>query len=421
MLSPNRRRVVVTGLGILSSVGTGKTQFWDALKHGRSGIRPITAFDAETYPVRIAGQVMDFDPQAFYPHELTHRLSRFSLLGLAAGKLAWEDADLARQLDCSDRERTCVIVGTSLGAFSHAEEIHSIFVTKGSRRIPPFFNHSALPSSCPAQIGKTLGVHGAISTVTTACASGTSAIGEAFRSIRDDSFDIAIAGASEAPITPLALATFCSAGILSTENDQPTKACRPFSRNRNGTVLAEGAAVVILEELEHARRRLAKIYGEILGYAATFDSYHELQPLPSAEFGAQAMLKALTDAAVAPTEIDYINAHGSGTILNDKAETLAIKKAFGDHAYRLVVNSTKSIVGHTMGACGALEFVACILTLENQYVHPTINLTSRDPECDLDYVPNVGRPLCISTILSNSSGFGGHNAACVIRKFDAYT
>jgi 3-oxoacyl-[acyl-carrier-protein] synthase II len=415
----NRRRVVITGLGILSSVGIGKARFWDALKHGCSGIRPITSFDAETYPVRIAGHIEDFDPHAFHPYELTRRLSRFSLLGLAAGKLAWEDADLTRQFDSCDRERTCVVLGTSLGAFSHAEEIHSLFVAKGLRRIPPFFNHSALPSSCAAQIGKTLGIHGSVSTITTACASGTSAIGEAFRSIRDGSFDIAIAGASEAPITPLAIATFSSAGILSTENDQPTKACRPFSKDRNGTVLAEGAALVVLEELEHARRRPAKIYGEILGYGATFDSYHELHPLPSAEFGAKAMLKALADAVVTPKEIDYVNAHGSGTVLNDKIETLAIKKAFGGHAYSLVVNSTKSIVGHTMGACGALEFVACALTLENQYVHPTINLASKDPECDLDYVPNVGRPLRISTILSNSSGFGGHNAACVIRKFDA--
>ena len=412
------RRVVITGLGILSSVGIGKEQFWDALSHGRSGVTPITCFDAHTYPVRIAGQVNDFDPHTFYPYELTRRLSRFSLLGLAAAKLAAEDSGLSIPLSCLDRERTCVVVGTSLGAFSHAEEIHSVFVTKGSRRIPPFFNHSALPSSCPAQIGKALGVHGSISAVTTACASGTTAIGDAFRSIRDGSFDIAIAGASEAPITPLAVATFSSAGILSVENDPPAKACRPFSKNRNGTVLAEGAALVIMEELEHARQRGAKIYGEVLGYGSTFDGYHELHPLPTAEFATRAMLKALEDAAVSPVEIDYVNAHGSGTVLNDKTETFAIKNAFGNHAYRLVVNSTKSIVGHTMGACGALEFVACVLTLENQYVHPTINLELKDPECDLDYVPNIGRSLRVTTILSNSTGFGGHNAACVIRKFD---
>jgi 3-oxoacyl-[acyl-carrier-protein] synthase II len=215
------------------------------------------------------------------------------------------------------------------------------------------------------------------------------------------------------------VATFSSAGILSTDNDPPARACRPFSKDRNGTVLAEGAALVVMEELEHARERGAKIYGEVLGYGSTFDAYHELQPLPTAEFATKAMVKALEDAAVSPVEIDYINAHGSGTLLNDKIETFAIKKTFGKHAYRLAVNSTKSVIGHTMGACGALEVVACILSLEHQFVHPTINLELKDPECDLDYVPNVGRPLRLSTILSNSTGFGGHNAACVIRKFAA--
>ena len=414
----NSHRVVITGVGIVSSVGIGRRSFWEAIKAGRSGIKSISRFNAETYPVTIAGEVPDFDPQEFYPHELTRRLSRFSLLGIAAARLAWDDADLTRQFAPVDQERTCILLGTSLGAFSHAEEIHSVFVTKGSRRIPPFFNHSALPSSCPAQIGKMFGIHGSVSTVSTACASGTTAIGEAFRLVRDGSFDIALAGASEAPITPLAINTFCSAGILSLDNDRPTKACRPFSKDRTGTVIAEGAALVVLEELEHARQRKAKIYGEILGYGASFDAYHELQPLPSAEFATVAILKALTDASLTPPEIDYLNSHGSGTVLNDKTETLAIKKAFGNHAYKLVVNSTKSIIGHTMGACGALEFVACVLTLENQYVHPTINLESKDPECDLDYVANAGRPFRVRTILSNSSGFGGHNAACVIRKFD---
>ncbi len=413
----NSRRVMITGLGVLSSVGIGQAVFWEALKNGRSGIRPISAFNAETYPIRIAGEISGFDPHEFYPYELTRRLSRFSLLGLAAARLAWDDAGLSEQVTSLERERTCVMMGSSLGAFSHAEEIHSGFVMKGLRRIPPFFNHSALPSSCPAQIAKALGLHGEVSTVSTACASGTTAIGHSFRLIRDGSVDLAIAGASEAPITPLAIATFSSASVLSPDNNQPTRACRPFSRDRNGTVLAEGAAVVVLEELQHARRRGAKVYGEILGYGASFDSYHELKPLPSAEYSTKAMLNALHDASITADQVDYINAHGSGTVLNDKTETLAIKQAFGDHAYKLAVNSTKSIVGHCMGACGALEFVACVLVLQNQYVHPTINLDFLDPECDLDYVPNVGRSMNVSTILSNSTGFGGHNSACVIRRF----
>jgi 3-oxoacyl-(acyl-carrier-protein) synthase len=234
--------------------------------------------------------------------------------------------------------------------------------------------------------------------------------------IRGGYYNLAIAGASEAPITPLVTATFCSVGLLSTDNESPETACRPFSKDRKGTVIAEGAAIVVLEELEHALARGAKIYAEVLGYGCTFDSYHVLHPLPNAEYAAKAITLALRDGSVEPEEIDYYNAHGTASELNDRVETLAIKKAFGSHAYRLPISSTKSLIGHTLGACGALEFVACLLMLENQYVHPTLNLRQRDPECDLDYVPNKGRPLAIRTIVSNSTGFGGYNAATVIRK-----
>jgi 3-oxoacyl-(acyl-carrier-protein) synthase len=347
---------------------------------------------------------------------MVRRVDRFALLGLAAAKLALQDADLPLRFSGSERDKTCVVVGTSVGALAHAEETHAIFMEKGARRISPFFNSNSIPSSFATQIGMMLGLHGLLSTVTTACASGTTAVGDAFHLIRNGTFDMALAGASEAPITPLVTATFCAAGILSTTNENPAAACRPFSKDRNGPVLAEGAGILILEELGHALKRGAKIYAEILGYGATFDSYHAIHPLPSGRYSAKAMHDAMAEAAIQPEEIDYINAHGSATLFNDTAETMAIKKAFGDHAYRLAISSTKSVIGHTLGACGALEIVACVLMLENQFLHPTLNLHVRDPECDLDYIPLVGRPQEVRTILSSSNGFGGYNAACVVRR-----
>jgi 3-oxoacyl-[acyl-carrier-protein] synthase II len=411
------RRVVVTGIGILSSVGIGKVQFWEAISNGVSGIRPITSFNTESYPVRIAGEITNFDPQVFFPHEVARRVDRFALLGMAAAKLAIEDARLPTTFTESESERACVLIGTSVGALAHAEHTHTLFIEKGLRRVSPFFNSNVIPSSCATQIGMMLGLHGSVQTVTTACASGTSAVGEAFSAIRAGRYDLAIAGASESPVTPLVLATFCTVGLLSTDNDQPQKACRPFSKDRNGTVLAEGAAVVVLEELHHAQSRGATIYGEVVGYGCSFDSYHVLQPLPSAQFAAKAMSMAMADASVKPSDIDYINAHGSASPLNDSTETLAIKRVLENHAYDVAISSTKSMTGHSMGACGALEFVAAILVLNKQYIHPTINLVERDPECDLDYVPNIGRSAQVSTAMSNSSGFGGYNAACVIRRF----
>jgi 3-oxoacyl-[acyl-carrier-protein] synthase II len=413
-----KRRVVITGLGVLSSVGLGKDEFWNGLRRGRCGIKPITSFNAETFPSRIAGEIRDFDPHLFFPLEVVRRLDRFALLGLAAAKEAVLDAKLPLKFDDDESQKTCVIVGVSVGALSHAESIHALFLEKGAKRVSPYFNSNVIPSSCATQIGMLLGIHGSVQSITTACASGTSAIGQALQMIRQGAYDLAIAGASEAPITPLVTATFCTVGLLSNDNETPETACRPFSKDRNGTVLAEGAAMVVLEELDHALARGARIYGEIVGYGCTFDSYHVLQPLPSAQYAAQAITQALKDGCVKPEDISYYNAHGTGSEFNDKTETLAIKKAFGNYAYELPVSSTKSLIGHTLGACGALEFVACVLMLENQYIHPTLNLRQQDPECDLDYVPNKGRSLRLDTILSNSTGFGGYNAACVIRKFE---
>ena len=418
MKSRGQRRVAITGLGILSSVGIGKEEFWESIKNGRSGIRPITLFNAETYPVRIAGEISQFDPQLFFPNDCVRRLDRFALMGLVATKLAIEDASLPMRFNTPDAEKTCVRMGTVIGALGHAEETHALFLEKGAKRINPFFSSLVLPSSLATQIGITCGIHGSISTVITACASGTSAVGEAFRLIRAGNFDVAIAGASEAPITPMVIASFASVGLLSSGNGDPTRACRPFSRDRNGIVLAEGAAVVILEELNRALERGARIYGEVLGYGESTDGYHTHQPLPSAEFCAKAISNALADASIRPEQVDYINPHGSGSLRNDKAETLAIKNVFGDHAYRLSASATKSMIGHSLGAGGALEMVACALMLERQYLHPTINLSEKDPECDLDFIPNLGRAQSVNRILSLSSGFGGYNAACVIGELE---
>jgi 3-oxoacyl-[acyl-carrier-protein] synthase II len=413
------RRVVITGLGILSSIGIGKAQFWDGISSSRCGIGPITLFNADTYPVRIAGEIRDFDGHDFFSHYLVQRIDRFALLGLAAAKEAIEDAGLSDELRGRESENSSVVIGTSVGALAHAERTHQVFLEKGTRRISPYFNSNVIPSSCATQIALMFGIHGDVRSVTTACASGTTAIGEAFHKVRSGQVDISVAGASESPITPLVISTFATVGLLSTDNDSPKSACRPFSADRNGTVISEGAAIIILEELDHARARGAHVYGEIVGYGCTFDSYHVLEPRPCAQFAAQAISKALEDARIAPEEVDYYNAHGTASPANDKIETLALKRAFGDHARHLTVSSTKSLIGHTLGACGALEFVACLLMLKNQYIHPTLNLRQPDPECDLDYVPLQGREMEIRTIVENSTGFGGYNAACVIKRFES--
>lgn len=413
------RRVVVTGMGVLSSIGVGKPAFWAGIRSNRCGIGPITLFDAEKFPVQIAGEIHDFDGQDFFPLQIVRRIDRFALLGLTAAQEAIRDANLGEDLFARESENIGVVVGTSVGALAHAEQTHQAFLEKGSRRISPYFNTNVIPSSCATQIALRFGIHGDVQSVTTACASGATAIGEAFRKIRSGWLDMVVAGASESPITPLVVATFSTVGLLSTDNRSPTTACRPFSRDRNGTVIAEGAAMVILEELDHALARGAHIYGEVIGYGCTFDSYHVLQPLPCARFAAQAISKALREACIEPSEVDYYNAHGTATAFNDKTETLAIKEAFGDHAYRVPISSTKSLIGHTLGASGALEFVACLLMLEAQYIHPTLNLREPDPECDLNYVPAPGWSRPLRTIISNSTGFGGYNAACIVRKFES--
>ena len=416
MSQTHTRRVAITGLGILSSIGIGKEQFWQSIRNNRCGVKRITLFNTESFPSQIAGEISEFDGHDYFPHEFVRRVDRFALFGLTAAREAVEDANLTSELGDKYSSNTCVVIGTSIGALAHAERTHATFIEKGAKRISPHFNSNVISSSCGTQIAMMYRLHGDVQTVTTACASGTTAIGVAFHSIRSGECDLAIAGAAEAPITPLVMATFATVGLLSIENDHPESAIRPFSRDRSGTVIAEGAGMVILEEMDHALARGVHIYGEIVGYGSSFDAYHVLQPLPCAQFAAAAISKALSDGNIIPEQVDYYNAHGTASTFNDRTETLAIKKVFGDHARRLPISSTKSFVGHTLGACGALEFVTCVLMLEKQYLHPTLNLREADPECDLDYIPLEGRSQSVETMVSNSTGFGGYNAACVLRK-----
>jgi len=411
-----KRRVVVTGIGIIAPNGIGKEKFWDAIKNGRSGVKEITSFDASTYPCRVAGEVTDFDPIDYIPPQLAKRIDRFAQFGLAASKMALEDSGI--DIESENKERMAVIIGTSVGALAIGEKQHAIFLEKGYKRINPFFATSIIPSSCASQIMINYGISGPTQTITTACASSTSAVGEAYEYIKSGRADLVITGGSETPITPFAIATFANVDLLSTRDGDPATVYRPFSKDRDGLVFGEGAGIVILEELEHAKRRKAKIYSEVIGYGATCDAYHVMTPLPDASQASKAILLALEDAGLSPTEIDYINAHGSGTIANDKAETLMIKDVFGKHAYKLAVSATKSMTGHAMGGCGALEIVACVLMIENQFLHPTINLEIPDPECDLDYIPNKGYRRKVNTILKTSFGFGGYNAVVIFRRFE---
>jgi len=411
-----KKRVVVTGIGVVASNGIGKKNFWDSLKEGRSGIKEITSFDASSYPCHVAGEVTDFDPIDYIPPQLSKRIDRFAQFGLASTKMALEDSKI--DIENERKERIAVLIGTSVGALAIGERQHAIFLEKGYKRINPFFATSIIPSSCASQIMISYGITGPTQTITTACASSTSAVGEAFEYIRNGRVDVAIAGGSETPVTPFAIATFANVNLLSKHSGDPSTVYRPFSRDRDGLVFGEGAGIIILEEYEHAKKRKAKIYGEITGYGATCDAYHVMTPLPDSLQGSRAIQIALKDSGISPREVDHINAHGSGTIVNDRAETLMIKNVFGKHAYRLSVTATKSMTGHAMGGCGAMEIVACFLMLENQFLHPTINLHIPDPECDLDYVPNKGCKKEIKTIVKTSFGFGGYNSVVVLRRFE---
>jgi 3-oxoacyl-[acyl-carrier-protein] synthase II len=402
-------------MGVVSPVGTGLEAFWSALVAGRSGIGPITRFDASEFATRIAGEVRDFDPTRYLDKKEARRMDRFTQFAVAAAGMALEDAGLGT--DGLDRDRVAVILGCGIGGIETLEDQARVLVNRGPGRISPFFVPMMIPNMAAGQIAITFGFRGPNVTTVTACASGANAIGDAFKMIQRGQVDVAVTGGTEAPITPLSVAGFCAMKALSTRNDEPERACRPFDAGRDGFVMSEGAAVLVLEGLSHARRRGARIYAEVLGYGSSCDAYHITAPDPEGAGAALAMAAALADAGLGPQDIDYINAHGTSTPLNDRLESLAIKQVFGPRAYEIPVSSTKSMIGHLLGAAGAIEAVATILTMVRGVIPPTINYEEPDPECDLDYVPNVARPARVDRALSNSLGFGGHNVTLVFGRY----
>ena len=416
MLEESKKRVVITGLGVISPVGIGKEPFWSALIQGQSGIGPLTRFDPTAYDSKIAGEVKDFAPIKYLDRKEIKRMDRFTQFGVVAARLAMEDADLA--LDREDPESIGVVIGSGIGGIETLCEQHSVLLNKGPNRVSPLFIPMMITNMAAGQIAIVLGPKGPNITVVTACASGTNAVGEAFKMLQRGSAEVVLAGGTETPIVPIAMAGFCSMRAMSTSNDEPQRASRPFDQNRDGFIISEGAGILVLETLEHALARGARIYGEIVGYGCTADGYHITAPEPEGTEAARAMQLALQDAGVSPEQVDYINAHGTSTELNDKIETLAIKKVLGDHAYRVPVSSIKSMIGHSMGAAGALEAIACVLSMCTGWVPPTINYEHPDPECDLDYVPNQARKHAVKVAVSNSFGFGGQNAVLVLRKFE---
>jgi len=411
-----KRRVVITGVGVISPVGNDAQTFWASLLAGKSGIGPVTHFDASEFPTRIAGEVKDFDPSAFMEKKDVKRTDRFVQFAIAATKMALEDARL--KIEEQDPERIGVYIGSGIGGLATWEDQHRVLLEKGPRRVSPFLIPMMIANMAAGQVSIHFGLKGPNSAPITACATGTHAIGDAFKIIQRGEADVMVAGGTEATIRPLAFAGFCAAKAMSTRNDEPEKASRPFDKDRDGFVMGEGAGVLILEELEHAKRRGAPIIAEVIGYGMSADAFHLTQPDPDGDGAKRAMLAAIRDAGIRPEEVDYINAHGTSTELNDKVETQAIKAAFGEHAYKLAISSTKSMTGHMLGAAGAVEAIATALALRDQILPPTINYETPDPACDLDYVPNEARRVPVRVALSNSFGFGGHNATIALKRYE---
>jgi 3-oxoacyl-[acyl-carrier-protein] synthase II len=409
------RRVVVTGIGCVSPLGIGVDETWKGIVEGRSGITRITKFDASNLPSQIAGEVKNFKPQDFMPEKLVSRVDTFIQYAIASARMALEDANL---VDVELGERAGVIIGVGMGGVGQVEHYTRILDERGYKRVTPFFIPMIIPNMAAGQVAILFGAKGPNLAVCTACAAGNHAIGEAYRMIKNGLIDIAICGGTESLITPLTIAGFSVMKALSTRNDEPEKASRPFDAKRDGFVIAEGSGILVLEELTQSQKRGAKVYAELIGYGATCDAYHMTAPSPDGEGAETCMKLALEDANIAPNEVDYINAHGTSTPLNDVAETKAIKKVFGEHAYKLMVSSTKSMTGHLLGGAGGLEAVITVKALETGIVPPTINLEEPDPECDLDYVPNQARRANIKVAMSNAFGFGGTNACLVFRKWE---
>lgn len=409
------RRVVITGIGTVSPIGTGKDEFFSSLKEGKSGVSEITKFDTGDIPVKIAAEVKDFNAEDFMSKKDAKRMDLFSQYAVAAASLAIDDSEL--DLESIDKERFGVIIGSGIGGMATFEDQMDVYRKKGARRVSPFFIPMMIINMASGHIGIQFGAKGPNETVVTACASSTHALGDAFEVIRRGDADILVSGGTEASITEMAISGFASMKALSTRNGEPEKASRPFDRDRDGFVMGEGAGMMILEELEHAKKRGAKIYAEVVGYGMSCDANHITTPAENGEGANRAMRLALKKAGLEPEAIDYINAHGTSTHYNDLYETAAIKDLFGDHAYKLKISSSKSMTGHLLGAAGGIEACVCALAVSNDFIPPTINYENKDEECDLDYVPNKGINQEVNYALSNSMGFGGQNASIILAKY----
>ncbi len=409
-----QKRVALTGLGVVSPIGSGKDAFWNATMEGRSGVRRITAFDPTPFESQIAAEVAGFDPTAFMDRKEVRRNDRFVHFAVAATRMALEDAGFA--ITPQNRTNVGVIIGTGIGGARTWEDQHRVLLERGPGRVSPFFVPMMVINMASGLVSMLVDARGPNFSVVSACATGGHAIGEAFRIVQRGDAAAMICGGSEAAITPLSLAGFCNMKAMSTRNDAPQRAMRPFDAGRDGFVMGEGAGILLIEDWEHAERRGVHIYAELLGYGMSADAFHITQPDPEGEGAALAMTAALKDARLEPAQVSYINAHGTSTPYNDKFETLAIKRVFGEDAKRIPVSSTKSMTGHLLGAAGAVELIACALAIERQMLPPTINYEVPDPDCDLDYVPNTPRPARVEVAMSNAFGFGGHNAILVIRR-----
>ncbi|GGA40050.1 beta-ketoacyl-ACP synthase II [Paenibacillus physcomitrellae] len=411
-----KHRVVVTGMGVVTALGEDLNTLWDNLMAGKSGVSLIEAFDVSDYPTRIAASAKDFNPENYMDRKEARKMDRFVQFAVAAGSMAMKDSglDIGSNVDA---ERIGVSIGSGIGGLGTWEDQHNILLEKGPKRVSPFFIPMMIANMASGQMSIMFGAKGPNTTQVTACATGSHAIGDSMRLIQRGDADVMICGGAEATIRPTGLAGFCSMRAMSTRNDEPEKASRPFDVDRDGFVMGEGSGVLVLESLEHAQARGARIYAEVIGYGLSGDAHHMTEPDPDG--AARCMKMAIRDAGIDPSEIDYINAHGTSTPVGDRSETKAVKAALGEHAYKVAVSSTKSMTGHLLGAAGGVEAVICGLALNHGVIPPTINLDNQDPECDLDYVPNTPRQADLKVVMSNSFGFGGHNATIILKKFEA--
>lgn len=411
-----KNRVVVTGIGVVSPIGHGREAFFQGLKEGKNGAGLIEAFDASEFTTKVAAEVKDFDPTHYINKKEVKRMDRFTQFAIAAAKMAVEDGNI--NFEGMDMTKVGVIMGSGIGGIQTLASQHEKLLNKGPGRVSPFLIPMMITNMASGQVSMEFGAQGPNTTVVTACASGTHAIGDAFKAIQRGDADMMFTGGSEASICELGMAGFCTMKAMSTRNDDPLTASRPFDQDRDGFLMGEGSGILILESLEHAQKRGAKIYAEMVGYGATADAYHITSPAPGGEGAARCMKMAIDDAGIDASAIDYINAHGTSTPYNDKFETMAIKTALGNHAYEVSVSSTKSMTGHLLGASGAIEAIASVMAVHDNFVPPTINLQNQDPELDLNYTPNKGVEKTVNYALSNSLGFGGHNGTVIFKKFE---